>query len=102
MRTSRDVIRPLAALLVVVAAIALVSNVAAYRAATTTRHDVASGPHAAAQSADGRPSAATRREREERRERRAEGDHDGDRDGGYASGRDSDGGAVVVTASGAS
>lgn len=39
MHTSRDVLRPLVALLVVVAAVALVSNVAAYRALATESHD---------------------------------------------------------------
>jgi len=39
MHTSRDVLRPLLALVVVVAAVALVSNVAAYRALATESHN---------------------------------------------------------------
>jgi len=35
MRTSRDLLRPLAALVVIVATVSLASNVAAFRAATT-------------------------------------------------------------------
>ena len=40
MRTSRDLVRPLVALLVIAAAVPLVANVAAYRAATASHQQI--------------------------------------------------------------
>ncbi|MFB6169879.1 MAG: hypothetical protein ABEJ06_01920 [Haloarculaceae archaeon] len=91
MRTSRDLLRPLAALVVVVATVALASNVAAYRAATT--------PHDVAAAHDGDHPVASA-ETSERRAHRA--DDDGDGDGRGDDDGDSGGRVVVVTESGAS
>lgn len=105
MRSSRDLVRPLAALLVIVAAVVLASNVAAYRVATTPDHaadhqtpqaDAATTPHP-----DDGGATATGTDRSTRRTQR--GDQDGDDD--RTSGGDDDGDGqrvVVVTETGAS
>ncbi|MFB6121613.1 MAG: hypothetical protein ABEJ68_10905 [Halobacteriaceae archaeon] len=85
MRTSRDLLRALAAVLVVAASMALVTNVAAFRAATTPAHVVTDGQHASGPSSAGRERAADRdAARTTTAHRDADsgtGDDDGDADG---------------------
>ncbi|MFB6183317.1 MAG: hypothetical protein ABEI96_02075 [Haloarculaceae archaeon] len=102
MRTSRRVVRPLAALFVIVAATLLVANVAAYRAATT--HQGSSCPRATTPDHDTDHDAcarartnATPRSREEAREAGEAGESNEDGEFGSSSGN-----VVVVTESGAS
>lgn len=102
MRTSRDIVRPLVVLLLVLAALPMVSTVAAYRAAVTPHHQ-AQCPQADAAS---QQSVSAQQAAQQCRTTKARtGDRDGDRDGAGEAGEGGEGGGsgvVVVTNSGAS
>jgi len=94
MRASRDVVRPLLALAVVVGAVLLASNVAAYRTATTPSEVTKSPQTPAAVHADDDRAPARRSD--------DDGDSDESRRGDDDGGGRGDDGVVVVTETGAS